>query len=279
LAECLVLAFAGGALGASIGVAGVALVKRLTSVEAPGIFRLGFGTSILPRGNEIGVDLRMFGVAFGIAAITSLLFGVLPALHASRAQPLQTFRLRGGHAGRGASRIRAVLVVGQLVLATVLLVGAGLLIRSFIGLSTIEQGYSPSNVLAFQLVLPPDYSVARKTDAIEAVLTRLRATPTVESAGFTRAGLLIGEAITVGTFVPLGRTVDDVRADPMKPLVRAVSDGYLTAVGVRLLGGREFEAADVSASTPTIVISRTVARRYFGATNPVGQLLNWYVGK
>src|SRR5262249_29536652 len=105
LAECLVLAFAGGALGASIGVAGVALVKRLTSVEAPGIFRLGFGTSILPRGNEIGVDLRMFGVAFGIAAITSLLFGVLPALHASRAQPLQTFRLRGGHAGRGASRI------------------------------------------------------------------------------------------------------------------------------------------------------------------------------
>src|SRR5262249_26518741 len=67
LAECLVLASAGGALGASIGAAGVALVKRLTSVEAPGIFRLGFGTSILPRGNEIGVDLRMFGVAFGIA--------------------------------------------------------------------------------------------------------------------------------------------------------------------------------------------------------------------
>jgi predicted permease len=279
LTECMVLALAGGALGASIGAAGVTLVKHLTSVEAPGIFRLGFGTSILPRGNEIGVDLRMFGVAFSIAAITSLLFGMLPALHASRAQPLQTIGSRGGGSGRGASRIRAALVVVQLVMATVLLVGAGLLIRSFIRLSTVEQGYSPSNVLAFQLVLPPDYSVARKTDTIEAILTRLRAAPTVESAGFTRAGLLIGEAIAIGTFVPLGRTVDDVRADPMKPLVRAVSDGYLTAVGVRLLGGREFEAADASASMPAIVISRTVAWRYFGAANPVGQLLNWYVGK
>ena len=66
LTECLVLAMAGGVLGAFVGAAGVTLVKQLTSVDAPGIFRLGFGTSIVPRGNEIGVDPRMFGIVFGI---------------------------------------------------------------------------------------------------------------------------------------------------------------------------------------------------------------------
>jgi putative ABC transport system permease protein len=279
LTECLVLAFAGGALGASIGAGGVALVKRLISVDAPGIFRLGFGTAILPRGHEVGVDLRMFAVAFGIASIASLAFGVLPALHLSRATDLHALGSRGSGRGRGESRIRAALVVGQLVMATALLVGAGLLIHSFVKLSTVERGYDPGHVLAFQLVLPPEYPVARKTEAIESILARLRAIPIVESAGFTRAGILIGEAITVGTFVPRGRTLPEMRADPVRPLVRAVSHGYLTAVGARLLDGREFEPADATRSTPPVVITRTVARRYFGSASPVGQFVDWYVGK
>ena len=108
-------------------------------------------------------------------------------------------------------------------MATVLLVSAGLLINSFVRLSTVERGYDPANVLAFQLVLPPQYSIARKTETIEEILARLRATPDVESAGFTRAGILIGEAITIGTFVPPGRTVNEMRADPVRPLIRAVS--------------------------------------------------------
>src|SRR5207253_2869212 len=97
---------------------------------------------------------------------------------------LHTIGARGSGCGRGESRIRTLLVVGQLVMATVLLVGAGLLIHSFAKLSTVERGYDASNVLAFQLVLPTDYSVGRKTGTIEAVLDRLRAMPTVESAGF-----------------------------------------------------------------------------------------------
>lgn len=206
-----------------------------------------------PRGHEVGVDLRLFAIAFAIAAITSLAFGVLPALHMSRASSLQAMGSRGGSSGRGESRIRAALVVGQLVTATVLLVGAGLLIHSFVKLSTVERGYDPSNVLAFQLVLPPNYSVARKTDTIEAVLARLRAIPGVQSTGFTRAGILIGEEINVGTFVPRGRSVDEMRADPVKPLIRAVGRGYLTAVGARLLEGREFEAGDTVASVPVRV--------------------------
>ena len=278
LTECLVLAIAGGALGAAVGAGGVALVKQLTSVDAPGIFRLGFGTSILPRGHEIGIDLRVFGIAFGIAAMTSVAFGVLPAVHLSRTHSLHAMGSRSGAAGRGQSRIRAALVVGQLVMATVLLVGAGLLIHSLVKLSTVERGYDPSNVLALQLVFPAEYSIARKTETIEALLARLRANPNVESAGFTRAGVLIGEAITTGTFVPPGRTVDEMRGSAMRPLIRPVSAGYLSAVGSRLLEGREFEAGDTSTSPPVIVISRSVARQYFGASSAVGQIVNWYSG-
>jgi putative ABC transport system permease protein len=279
LTECLVLAIAGGAIGTVFAAAGVTLVKQLASVEAPGIFRFAFSASILPRVHEIGIEVRMFGIAFGIAAMTSLLFGVLPALHLSRTPRLPAMGSRGGGSGRGESRIRAALVVGQLVMATVLLVGAGLLIHSFVKLSTVDKGYDPSNVLAFQLVLPADYPITRKTDTIEAVLARLRATPNVEAAGFTRAGILIPEEIHVGTFVPQGRTLDEMRADAMKPLLRPVSYGYLTAMGVPLLDGREFEAADAAASMPAIVISRTVARRYFGDGSAVGQFVNWHVGK
>src|SRR5580765_2427074 len=128
----------------------------------------------------------MFGIVFAIAAITSLVFGVLPALHVSRTDSLHAMGSRGGGPGRGESRMRTVLVVGQLVMATVLLVSAGLLIRSFVKLSRVDRGYDPANVLAFQLVLPTDYAVARKADTIEAVLARLRSAPGVESAGFTR---------------------------------------------------------------------------------------------
>jgi putative ABC transport system permease protein len=278
LTECLVLATVGGTLGAAIAVAGVALVKALALVEAPGIFRLGLGTSILPRGSEVSIDLGMFALAFGVAAATSLLFGVLPALHMSRTNHLHATGPRGGGSRQGESRLRAALVVGQLVLATVLLVGAGLLIRSYFKLWGIERGYDPANVLAFQLGFPPEYSVSRKQDTIEALLAKLRATPAVESAGFTRAGMLIGEQITVGTFVPPGRTPDEMRAYPMAPSLRPVSPGYLTATGARLLDGHDLPLAEGTRSTPAIVISRTVARRFAGEGSPVGQLIDWHMG-
>ncbi len=279
LTESAVLACAGGVLGAALGAGGVALVKALASVEAPGIFRLGFGTSILPRGHEVGIDPRMFGIAFSIAALSSIVFGVFPALQLSRTSALQTMTPRGSGAGRRESRIRAALVVGQLMMATVLLVGAGLLVHSFIRLSTVERGYDPTNVLALQLVFPAEYPIARKTETIDALLARLRANPHIESAGFTRAGILIGEAITIGTFVPQGRTLDEMRNVPMRPLIRPVSAGYLTAVESRLLEGREFNAADLPTSPPVIVISRSVANRYFGAASAVGRTIEWHAVK
>jgi len=279
LTESIVLAVVGGLLGAVVAGGGVALVKQLVSVDAPGIFRLGFGTSILPRGHELAIDPRMFAIAFVVAAVTSIACGVLPALHLSRPANIHAVGARCATGSRTASRVRTALVVGHLVMATVLLVGAGLLIHSFVKLSSVDRGYDPSNVLSLQLVFPTDYPIARKVDTIETVLSRLRAAPDVQAAGFTRAGILIGEEITRGTFVPPGRSVDEMRSDPVRPLIRPVSDGYLTATGVRVLAGRDFVRADAERPTTTVVISQSVAQRYFGGASSVGQTIEWYVAK
>jgi predicted permease len=163
-------------------------------------------------------------------------------------------------------------------MATVLLVGAGLLINSFVKLSRNNKGYDASNVVALQLLFPDQYSTARKAETIGTMLARLRQLPGVRAAGFSRHGVLIGEELTIGTFVPFGRSLDEMRSDPDRPRVRSVSDGFLTAMGVPLLEGREFETGDVANATPVIVINRSAARRFFGSARAAGQVVNWYVG-
>ena len=275
LTECLVLAALGGALGAVVGAGGVALVKRLASVDAPGIFRLSLGTSILPRMHEAGIDAKVFATALALTLLTTVAFGILPALLLSRRRPAEAFAMRNSGAGRGASRLRSALAVGQLVMATVLLVCAGLLLSSFARLVAVDRGYDPANVVAFQLVFPPAYSIARKTATIEAILTRLRLHPDIAAAGFTRHGMLIGEQITIGTFVPQGRPLQEMRDDTRQPSLRPVSAGYLTAVGARVLEGTDLKVAD-AASPPGILISRSTAR-LFGPGRQVGRLVDWVV--
>jgi len=208
MTECLGLATCGGMLGALVGAAGVAMVKRLASVDAPGIFGLMFGSTILPRAHEVRVDITVFAIALSIAAVTSVVFGLLPALHLSRTRQIRPIGSGRQSIGPATSRTRAALVVGQVGMATVLLVGAGLLTHSFVRLSGNNKGYDESNVVALQLLLPDQYSTARKAETIGTFLTRLRGLAGVQAAGFSRHGLLIGEELTIGTFVPLGRDLD-----------------------------------------------------------------------
>ena len=277
LAECALLATVGGALGAALAAAGISLVKGLASVEAPGVYRFAFSASLLPRVNEIAIDVRLFGLALGIATLAAVLFGAIPALQLSRTRQREAMGTRGGGVGRRESRVRGALVVGQVALATVLLVGAGLLARSFVRLSAVDRGYNPSGVLAFpaavslELHTPPKNRIGRINSS------RIRATPGVEAAGFTRAGMLIPEEIFIGTFVPPGRSFPEMRDNPARPRQRPVSPGFLTAMGVPILDGRELLEADANDPRPAIVISRTVARRFFGDTRVVGQLVDWHV--
>jgi predicted permease len=276
LTESLMLAIAGGTLGALVGAAGVTLVKDLATIDAPGIFRLMFGTTILPRGHEIGVSWRLLAIAFGISAAASVIFAMLPAWQLSRTNHLQAIAARGSAASRGAARLRASLVVGQLVLATVLLVGAGLLIASFSRLSAFDKGYDPAPVLAFNLLFPDTYSSPRKGETIEALLTRFRANRGVQAAGFARHGLLIGEELYIGRWVPPGRTLDEMRDARIR--VRSVSDGFLTAMGVPVIGGRDLSPSDTAGAPTVVVINRAMASRYFTG-NPVGQIVDWHLDK
>jgi putative ABC transport system permease protein len=278
-AECGVLALAGGVAGAVIGAAGVWLVKELAITEAEGLFRLIFGASLLPRAAELSVDFRVFGIALALATITAVAFGLLPAILLSRANQLAAMGTRGSASGRREPRTRSILVVGQLVMATVLLVGAGLLAHSFVRLMRTDLGYTTSNVLEFQLLLPDTYSVAKKAETVTEVLSRLRAVPGVTGAGFSRHGVLIGEELMIGNFVPPGRGLDEMRRETMAR-VRSVSPGFITALEMRMLRGREFLDSDGATAPWVVVMNQSAATKYFGSADAaVGQTIDWYLAR
>lgn len=278
IAESLVLAAAGGLAGVALAIGGVALVREFGSPHAQGAFQISWGAAMLPRLHEITVDSRVLGLAIALALATALLVGMIPAVTLSRGHRLQAlgYRGAGGQGGgtRRDMRLRDVLVAGQLAMATMLLIGAGLLIHSFSRLSRLDPGWNAAGVLTFYLVMPQDYSTVRKAEVIERLLAELRAQPGVQSAGYTYAGPLLGLVDTFGTFVPQGRTLDQMRGNPDNPQIRAVSHDYLQTMGVRLIAGRFFEARDDAAAPPVLIVNRLVVQRLFGNVNPVGQFVH-----
>ena len=278
ITESMVLAALGGVLGAVMAVGFVDLLREFASPHAQGVFQLSFGGAMLPRLHEVGVDGRLLALAMGLAALTALMVGALPAFRMSRVDHGQVMNARGaggqGGAGRGDTRARNVLVVAQLAAATMLLVGAGLLINSFARLARVDPGWNASGLLTFYLVMPQDYSTARKAALIDTLLTELRRQPEAQGVGYTYAGPLLGIVDRLGVFVPPGRTPEEMRDNPDNPQVRAVSHDYLQTVGARLVSGRWFTASDDAGAPPVIIVNRTVVRRLFNNEDPVGRLVH-----
>ncbi len=278
VAESLVLALIGGVLGALVAVGGVQLLREFASTHAQGVFQLSFGGSMVPRLHEISVDGRLLGLAIALAVVTALLIGAVPAFRMSRVDHAQVMNARGagGQGGaRGAdTRARSALVVGQVVVATVLLVGAGLLINSFARLARVDPGWNANGLLMFYLVMPQDYPTARKAALIDTLLTELRTVPGAHDVGYTYAGPLLGIVDRFGWFVPPGRTPDEMRDNPDNPQLRAVSHNYLQTMGGRLVAGRWFEPSDDGWAPPVIIVNRTVMQRLFNNENPVGRLVH-----
>jgi putative ABC transport system permease protein len=117
----------------------------------------------------------------------------------------------------------------------------------------------------------------RKTETIASLLLALRNRPEIEAAGFAYGGILLGLEDTVGTFVPPGSTLAEQQADTAKPRLKSISAGYLRAMGVPLLAGRELDGRDTAAAPLAVLVNRTVARRYFGDANPVGATMTWHL--
>jgi predicted permease len=278
LCESVVLAACGGVVGALLAMGGVDLLRELASPHAQGPFQISFGGAMVPRLHEIAVDGRILWLVIALSGITALVVGVLPAVTLSRIDHLRAISMRGaggqGGALRGDTRLRNVLVTGQVAMATTLLIGAGLLVNSFGKLARVDPGWNASGLLTFYLVMPQDYATARKAALIGDLLAELRRIRGVQSAGFTYAGPLLGLVDQFGVFVPPGRTSDEMRGNPDNPQIRSASHDYLQTMGARLVAGRWFDARDDASAPPVLIINRTVVRRLFGNENPVGQLVH-----
>jgi putative ABC transport system permease protein len=276
--EAVLLGSAGAAIGLALAYSSVHVLKAMARVHVPELFQLAaqqqFGSaSVFPRIDDIGIDAGALTFAVLIAVLASVIAALGPALQIA-ADDRRSFRggslSRPGALSERGARIRNALVVGQVALATTLLVAAVLLIRSFIQMSDAPMGYDPTNVLTFQLVVPSDYSVKRKEALAEELETRLSALSGVDAAGFASLPPLAGGAFAYGIFQPPGKTVPEMMRDPGAPQARAVSRGYLPAMGVRLLDGRWFEGADDRQNAQVLLVTRALAHRYFGMRSPIG---------
>ena len=278
LTESVILTAIGGGVGALLAVGGVQALRNLASPNAQGPFLISFGGVMIARLHEVTVGGRMLAIAVGLSAFTALVISVLPVLKVSRTDHVQTTGVRGarGDAGglRSDTRVRNLLVTGQVATATLLLVGAGLLINSFARLTRVGPGWNPSGLLTFYLVAPQEYTTQRKAMLVDDLLVELRRTPGVQAAGFTYAGPLLGLIDHFGVFVPPGSTPEEMRGIPDAPQIRSVSHDFLQTMGVRLLAGRWLAPRDDAGAPPVILVNRSLARHFFGSDDPVGQLVH-----
>jgi putative ABC transport system permease protein len=264
MTESVLLSLAGGALGTGLAVSGVTALRRL-------------GPQDLPRLGEIGVDGQVLAFTLLVSLASALLFGLAPAL-AACAAPLNERLKAGGRAGesRSQGRARGVLVVAQVTLSVLLLIGAGLLVRSFTRLGRVDPGFGapPDRVLTMLVSLTgPRFEKPHAVTAFwDELLVRTRALPGVEATSMSL------------TIPPYGTEFDDYEIEG-KPLpvgeehpsvpVPFVSHDYRKTLGIPLLRGRWFDGRD-RADTPRVtVISESMARKHFSGENPVGRRMKY----
>ena len=259
LLESAILAAVGGMLGIGLAFLGV----RAFVDSQP---------TTVPRIDLLGIDWRVLVFALTVSGITVVLFGLLPALRASR--PDLQFALRSTRAGSGrrAVHLRRLLVGGQVAVAAVLLVGAGLFARSLVKLTSIELGFDPTRVLTMRLNLPEARYAT--TDAWigfhRTLLDRLTGLPGAEIIGINSAVPLEGGGSESGVMKEGDPPPSPDR--PMQPsLFQATGGDYFKAMGIELLNGRVFEARDRAGATPVVVVDESLAAKLFGGNNPVGR--------
>jgi putative ABC transport system permease protein len=260
--ESLVLAVVGGGAGLLIASWAVAL---LTSTTVAG----------LPRVHNIAIDLDVAWFALALAAVTGLIFGIVPAIHATQL-PIRTALNEEGRGSSGSVRqrkVRSALVIGEIALALVLLVGAGLLLRSFQTLTRVAPGFNPANLLVVNLPLSPQKygQSAARTAVVERIIERVRTLPGVEAAAMTTTLPMAGAGATIhfnrAAYPPKGPD-EYVMAG-----YRAVTAEYLPALGVPLRRGRMLSVWDREGSPHVVVINETMAREYFPDRDALGQRL------
>ena len=261
LTESLLLAVAGGAVGLALS---FLLIKMLIAV----------GPADVPRLDQVGLDARVLAFTVGVVGLVGLFFGLAPALHASKTDLNDVLKEggRSGSEGAGRNRVRAILVVSEVALSLLLLIGAGLLIKSFLLLRDVNPGFDPENVLTMRVALPGRrYPEPQQSATFFRELTqRVSALPGVEAAGAALSLPLGGSGETAGrSFIPEGRPLTPEEALQTDYFV--VTPDYFKTMRIPVKTGRSFTDRDAADTPKVVVINESIARRIFAGEDPIGK--------
>jgi predicted permease len=262
LMESMLLALIGGVVGVAIAWSTVEVLAEIVRSS---------GGDYLPQ-----LDLQVLGFALGLSLFTGLVSALIPALALLRLNINDVIkeggRLSGG--GRGAAWSRNALVVGQISLATVLLIGAGLLLTSFRALQQQSPGFEAEGVATAMIALPPSKypDHAPRAAVYEQALQRLREIPGVQQAGFVSSLPFSGQNAS-GSYGIDGYEVPAGQPSP-HAMQRQVDEQYFALMGIPVLQGRGFEIGDSADAAPVVIIDELAARRYFRDRDPIGQRIN-----
>ena len=268
LAESFVLSGIGGSLGLLVAWAGVRMVRALPEGS-------------LPRMQEVRLDGGVLLFALIVSAGVALLFGLVPAIQAARAGLRDTMNAFSGTTRHSGGRLLNTLVVVEVALALMLLVGAGLMTRSFAELMRVSPGFEPGNLLAVQIYLPQSKyktGIDRTRFYMDAI-RRVGALPGVHSA----AGVSALPMYPVGIDYALPFTIDGHAApangEEPRADIRTATPGYFETMKIALLKGRFIDARDRQGAPGTVVINETMARRHFAGEDPIGKIVRNPHGK
>jgi putative ABC transport system permease protein len=256
LTESCLLALVGGVLGFLLA---VLAVPSLLALSPPDIRQF----------QRIGINPGVLGFCFLTSVACGVLFGLLPALQSSRSRPNESLKEgpRGSTANRG--RTRSALVVAEIGLSLVLLVGAGLLFRSFARLMQVNVGFDPDHLLTFNLGLPSSTDTVRQLAFYQQVVQRLQALPGVEAVGAVSRLPLAGGNSSRSFYVPgIEKSYD---AD-----IRVSTPDYFRAMRIPVLKGRTFSESDVGSSVNIAVVNEALARTVFPGQDPIGKQLSHF---
>lgn len=258
MTENLMLAFAGGVLGVIIASWAVDLLRA-------------FAPDTLPRVDEIALDATTLGFAFAIVLATSLIFGLLPALRLSRGTLADTLRGAGrGDLGARRGWGRSAILVAEVALAAVLLLGAGLMVRSLAGMNDVEPGFDTDNIAHFTIGLPSARydSPERSVLFMEELTARLAAMPGVEAAGVVLP-MPLGPSVYATSF----ERMDQVSEPGQGPgaLLRVIDGNGMAALGISVVEGRAFEGSDRQGALPVALINRSAADEFWPGEDAIGK--------
>jgi predicted permease len=253
LVEALVLAVAGGAVGLLVARASLAAASTLLANQ-------------LPRAEEISIDARVLLFALAASVLTGILAGALPGLRAGRTNLNDALQEGGRSGGTLGIRTRRLLIAGEVALSVMLLMGAGVMLRTVAALRSVDAGFDPHNVLSLRVLLPEARygTPAQKSAFFDRALERLRALPGVQAAGGIDNLPLSGGSVQ--PIVLEGRS-ELLPRDQPTVAVRKITPGYLPTMRIPVLGGRD--AADTDQEV--MLVSRSAARLLWGDENPIGR--------